>query len=210
MRLALFGATGATGKQILREALQRGHEVTAVVRNPAKLDQPASEQLHVVVADVMDANAIAPAIAGTDAVISALGGPPRKPSTVVTDGARSIIKAMREVGARRLIAISGSMVDDTGDGPFFRFIGKPITRRIYRGAYNDLRSAETEIHQSELDWTIMRPPRLTDKPAKGRYRTAIDRNLPHGFTIPRADLAKSTLATLNDRKTLRRHLFVAS
>jgi NAD(P)H-binding len=90
------------------------------------------------------------------------------------------------------------MVDDTGDGPFFRYVGKPLTRRIFRGAYEDLRGAENEIHRSELDWTIMRPPRLTDKPATGRYRTAIDRNLPRGFTISRADLATAILAILKD------------
>lgn len=103
------------------------------------------------------------------------------------------------------------MVDDTGDGPLFRYLLKPITRRVFRGAYEDLSGAEDEIHRSDdVDWTIMRPPRLTDKPASGRYRTSIERNLPRSLTIPRADLATSILAALDDPRTQRRHVFVAS
>ena len=210
MRLTIFGATGAIGTQLLAQALGAGDEVTAIVRNPSKLPNPAPEGLRVVTANVMNAAAIAPAIAETDAVISALGGSGREPSTVMTDGARSIIKAMREVGSRRLILISGSMVDDTGDGPFLRYLGKPMTRRIFRGAYDDMRTAEEEVHESELEWTILRPPRLTDKPASGHYRTALDRNLPRGFTLSRADLAACTLAIVNDGSTLHRHVFVAA
>jgi putative NADH-flavin reductase len=72
-----------------------------------------------------------------------------------------------------------------------------------------MRNAEHEIHNSGLEWTIMRPPRLTEKPAAGRYRTQIDRNLPNAFNISRADLAASTLAIINDTNTVHRHVFVA-
>jgi uncharacterized protein YbjT (DUF2867 family) len=102
------------------------------------------------------------------------------------------------------------MVDDTGDGPFLRYIGKPLTRRMLHGAYEDMRQAEDAIHQSGLEWTIMRPPRLTDRPAAGRYRTAIDTNLPRGFIISRADLAAAVLAVIGDRGTVGHHVFVAS
>jgi putative NADH-flavin reductase len=210
MRLVLFGAIGAYGKQLLEQALRAGDEVTAVVRSPGKLPHPTPEGLEVVTADIMDANAIAPPIAGSDAVISALGGDGREPTTVMTEGAHSIIKTMRAVGARRLIVISGSFVDDTGDGPLLRYLGKPLARRIFRGAYEDMLAAEHEVHESELAWTILRPPRLTDKPASGRYRTALDRNLPHAYTLSRADLAASTLAIVDDTRTIGRHVFVAS
>jgi putative NADH-flavin reductase len=210
MGIALFGATGRNGGLLLEQALEAGHAVTAIVRNPERLPSPAPPDLRVVVADVMDPAAIAPALAGADAVILAIGPPGRAPSTVMTASACSIIAAMREVGVRRLIAISGSMVDDTGDGPVMRYLGKPITRRIFRGACEDMRRAEDEIHESGLVWTIMRPPRLTDKPATGRYRRAIDRNLGRAFTVSRADLAACTLAIVNDATTEQRHVFVAS
>jgi putative NADH-flavin reductase len=209
MRLAIFGATGRTGRQLLEQALQGGHEVTAIVRNPDRLTGPPRAAVRVLAADVMDPAAIAPGISGSDAVISALSAPGRAPSTVMSDSARSIIQAMRDVGPRRLVAISGSMVDDTGDGPLLRYIGKPLARRILRGAYADMRRAEDEIHKSGLPWTILRPPRLTDRPASGHYRTAIDRNLPRAFTISRVDLAACALAVVNDATTLHRHVFVA-
>jgi putative NADH-flavin reductase len=183
--------------------------VTAIVRNPDRLPTPAPAGLRVVAADVMDAAAIAPGISASDAVISALSAPGRAPSTVMSDSARSIIQAMRDVGPRRFVAISGSMVDDTGDGPLLRYVGKPLARRVFRGAYVDMRRAEDEIHESGLPWTILRAPRLSDVPATGHYRTAIDRNLPRAFTISRADVAACALAVVNDATTLHRHVFVA-
>jgi hypothetical protein len=143
----------------------------------------------------MDPAAIAPGISGADAVVSAIGPPGgRAPSTVGPDRARSIIQAMRAVGVRRLVAISGSMVDDAGDGPFFRYVGKPLIRRLLRGTYLDMRHAEAEIHESGLLWTILRAPYLTDRPARGRYRTAIDRNVPRelSLTSPPARSPSST------------------
>jgi putative NADH-flavin reductase len=209
MKLVIFGATGRTGKYLLKQALEAGNEVTAVVRNPDRISTPNSDSLNVIAVDVMDPVAIVDAVADADAVITAIGPPGRASSTVTADSARSIVTAMRHTGARRLITISGSMVDDTGDGPLLRYLGKPITRRVYRGAYEDMRNAEREIHNSALEWTIMRPPRLTEKAATGHYRTQLDRNLPRAFKISRADLATSTLAIINDTNTFHRHVFVA-
>jgi len=209
MRIAIFGASGRTGRQLVEQAVSQGHEVTAIVRNP---DGPASD-LHgaarLVTADVMDPDAIAPALADADTVISALSGPGRAPSSVWSESTRSIVQAMREGSARRYIAITGSMLDATGDGPFFRYIGKPIARRVLKGSANDMRHAEQLIHESGLDWTIIRVPRLTDKPAQGRYRSALERNVPREFSFPRADLATCTLAVLADDATIRRHVFAA-
>jgi putative NADH-flavin reductase len=209
MKLVIFGATGRTGRHLLEQALEAGNEVTAVVRDPDRLSTPNSDSLQVIAADVMDPAAIADAVAHADAVITAIGPPGRASSTVTADSARSIVSAMHHTGTRRLITISGSMVDDTGDGPLLRYFGKPITRRVYRGAYEDMRNAEHEIHNSGLEWTIMRPPRLTEKPATGQYRTQFDRNLPRAIRISRADLATSTLAAINDANTVHRHVFVA-
>ena len=137
----------------------------------------------------MDPAAIGPAVAGADAVLSAIGPHGSGPTTVSQDSAAAIIAAMHAAGARRLIIVSGSVVTDVGDDPFLRLV-KPLVRRTQlRHVCADMRRAEDEVRSSGLDWTIMRPPRLTDKAAAGTYRTAIDRNLPREYTISRADLA---------------------
>jgi putative NADH-flavin reductase len=183
--------------------------VTAIVRNPDGLPLDPRGAVRLVKADVMDQHAIAPALADADTVVSVLSGPGRAASSVWSDSTRSIVQAMREASLRRYIAITGSMLDTTGDSPFFRYIGKPIARRALKGSANDMRRAEHLIHESGLDWTIIRVPRLTDKPARGRYRIAFERNVPREFSLARADLATCTLALLADDATIRRHLFVA-
>jgi putative NADH-flavin reductase len=107
MKLVIFGATGRTGRHLLEQALQAGHQVTAIVRDPDRLPTLMPQGLRVLAADVMNPAAIAPAIAGADAVVTAIAPPGgRAPSTVGPDSARSIIQAMREVDARRLVAIT--------------------------------------------------------------------------------------------------------
>jgi len=211
MKLTVFGATGATGTSLVTQALAAGHEVTAVVRDPARLAVPESPRLRIVTADVMDPAAIGPAVAGADAVLSALGPRGNGPTTVSQDSVRSIIQAIQKTGARRLLTISGTVVTDVGEGPLMRFVLKPLVRRTaLRHVCADMRSAEDEVHKSNLDWTIMRPPRLTDKPATGTYRTAIDRNLPRAYTISRADVAACMLTVLDDPTTVHKHVFAAN
>jgi putative NADH-flavin reductase len=118
---------------------------------------------------------------------------------------------MQKTGTRRLLMVSGSVVADEGESPFMRYLLKPLVRRTFlRHVYSDMRRAEDEIHDSSLDWTIIRPPGLTSKPARGTYRTATDRNLPHGFTISRADLAACMLTLLDNSATVRRHIAIAN
>ena len=211
MKLTIFGATGATGTRLTEQAIAAGQEVPAVVRDPARLAVPAHQRLRIVTADVMDPAAIAPAVAGADAVLSALGPHGTGPTTISQDSARSIIEAMQETGARRLLTVSGSVVTDEGESPYMRYLLKPLTRRTFlRHVCADMRAAEDEIQESHLDWTIMRPPGLTGKAAKSTYRTAIDRNLPRGFTISRADLAACMLTLLDDPATVHRHISIAN
>jgi putative NADH-flavin reductase len=210
MKLTIFGASGATGTSLVQQALAAGHEVTAVVRDPARLTIPARQRLHVITADVLDPAAISPAVDGADAVISAVG-PGTGASTLRQDSTRSIIQAMQKTGTRRLLTVSGSVVTDEGESAFMRYLLKPLVRRTFlRHACADMRHAEHEIHDSNLDWTILRPPSLTNKAARGTYRTAIDRNLPRGFSISRADLAAYMLTLLNDPATNGRHIAIAS
>src|ERR1700733_3325829 len=187
MKLTILGATGGTGTCLTSQALAAGHEVTAVVRDPSRLAVPAHPRLQIVTADVMDPASIAPAIAAADAVISPVGPRGTGPTTVIQDSVHSIIQAMDKTGTRRLLQVSGSIVADEGESPYLRYLIKPLARRTFlRQVCADMRHGEAEIRGSDLDWTIFRPPALNDKAATGAYRTAIDRNLPHGFTVSRA------------------------
>jgi putative NADH-flavin reductase len=211
MKITIFGATGATGRCLVEQAVATGHQVTAVVRDPARLAIPASPKLRIVTADPMDPAAIGPAIAGADAVLSALGPRGTGRTTVSQDSARSIIQAMRESGVRRLLTVSGSVVTDVGEGPVMHYLLKPAVRStMLRHVCADMRRAEDEVRASHLDWTIIRPPRLTGKAATGTYRTAVDRNLPRGYTISRADLAACMLALLGDGAAVRRQIAIAN
>ena len=118
---------------------------------------------------------------------------------------------MDKTGTRRLLQVSGSIVADEGESPYMRYLVKPVARRTFlRRVCADMRRGEEEIRDRDLDWTIFRPPALNGKPATGAYRTAIDRNLPHGFTVSRADLAACMLAMLGDPTTVHRHVAIAS
>jgi putative NADH-flavin reductase len=210
MKLTIFGATGATGTCLTEQAAAAGHEVTAVVRDPERLKVTDRDRLRIVTADVMDPAAIAAAVAGADAVLSAIGPHGTGPTTVSQDSARSIIKAMQEAGARRLLIVSGSIVTDEGEGPVMRYLAKPLVRAtMLRHVCADMRCAEDQVRRSGLLWTIMRPPRLTGKPPTGKYRTAVESNLPRGYTISRADLAASMLALIEDQGVVRRHVAIA-
>jgi uncharacterized protein YbjT (DUF2867 family) len=202
MRITVFGATGGTGQHLVRQALDADHHVTAVVRNPAGLHQTGHPRLEAMTADVMDPGAITAAVAGRDAVVSVLGPRTRGDASVCSDGARAIITAMQTNRTRRLVVVtaSGHVVDD-GDGPFTRTVVKPMLRRYLREGFADFARTDQAVQASGLDWTIMRPGRLTDgKPRP--YRTAIDRNVRGGITIARADLARAILAALADPATV--------
>ena len=211
MKLTVFGATGGIGTHVVRQALDAGHEVVAVVRDPARLDVPPRAGLSVVRADVMDVDAIVPAVEGADAVVSALGPRPGGPPNVCSDGAQSILRAMYKTGVRRLVMVSASLYFiDQGESPVNRYLAKPIVQRILRAGADDIRRMEQEIQASTTDWTLMRPPRLLDKPGRGRgrYRTAIDRNV--GMSIAREDVADAILYALTDAATVGHTLGVSN
>jgi putative NADH-flavin reductase len=201
MKITVCGATGRIGQELVKRALAGGHDVTAIVRDRSRLPI-RSDRLEALVADVFDGEAIVPAIKGRDAVLSAVGPRPNGPTTVCSDTAAALRWAMREAGVRRLLVVSaaGPYVD-SGDDPLTRFVVKPILRRVLREGWADLTRAEEVIRASGLDWTILRPSRLTDKPATGRMRRRLDRNLPLGMFTPRAEVAMEMLRVLNDPTT---------
>lgn len=199
MRITVLGATGGTGQQIVRQALSQGHEVTAVVRRAAGLTAPGAQ---VIVADVLDPAALEAAVAGRDAVISALGQRPKVTEPICAPGAGSIIKAMRSTGASRLLVVTAAgHVTDDHDGFLLRTVGKPIVGRFLRHQFADFTATDRIVTASGLDWTIMRPPRLTDGGHRP-YRTAIDHTVRGGTKISRADLAAETLKAAADPATI--------
>jgi putative NADH-flavin reductase len=211
MKLTIFGATGRTGTELLTQALDGGHEVTVVVRDPARLAADEHPRLRVVTADVRDPDAITPAVDGADAVLSALGPSGRGPSTICADGARSIGVAMAKTGVRRLLLVSAAgLIADAGDGFFVRYVVKPmILERLLANGFADMRRSEEEVRSGDLDWTILRPPQLTEAKATGNYRTATDLNLRGGRKISRADLAACMLGLITDDASVRHHVSVA-
>ncbi len=210
MKLTVFGATGRTGLQVVEQGLAAGHEIRAVVRDATRL-APDRAGLEVVVGDVMDPSTIVEAVAGSDAVISTIGTRGgRAPTTVCADSARSIVDAMHKARTRRLVVVSGTGPFDEGEGPGMRYIIKPIGRRVLKHVFADFVAMEAVVRASGLDWTILRPPSLTDKPFTGHYRTRRDLNLRRNFTVSRADLAHLILAVSGDSDTYGAAIYIAS
>lgn len=201
MKLTVFGATGGTGQHLVEQALAAGHHVTAVVRDPARLGRTDHPQLEPVVADAMDPEAIAASVTGRDAVISTLGPRGKGQGQVCADGARAIIAAMRAAGTRRLVVVTASgHIVDAGDNLLNRVMVKPLLRQLLKEGFADFARTDELVRASGLDWTIMRPPRLTEG-ARRTYRTRMDLNVRGGITIGRADLADAILAALADPAT---------
>jgi putative NADH-flavin reductase len=199
MRLTVFGATGGIGTEVVKQALARGHQVAALVRDPARLAVPPAAGLSVITADVMNPAAIKPALDGADAVASALGPRRGGPPNVLTDSMRAILAAMDATGVRRLVAVSASgFFVEEGEGPLTRYVAKPVLRRILRDNAADTRHMEQLITASPTDWTIIRPAQLTNAERRP-YKTAIDHYV--GPRIARADVADAILNALTDEKT---------
>lgn len=184
MRIAVFGATGATGRHVVDQALEAGHEVTVLVRNPAALSVQ-HPRLEVVVGDVGQARCVGDVVCGQDAVISALGTNRRGPVSVCSDGVRAILKAMEDHDVRRLIVVSAHGAAESHDRSLYVLAVWATQRHKMR----DKERMEELVRASSVNWTIVRPPALTTGPRTGAYRTGA--NLPIRITskISRADLA---------------------
>jgi putative NADH-flavin reductase len=223
MKLVVFGASGRLGTELVQQAVVAGHTVTAVVREGSSLQVPLPELrlvaaragvagglTEVVTADVMDPGAIAPVVAGHDAVLSALGPRGSGPTTLMVDSGRSILQAMGEADVRRLLVVSVAGIHTTGDGPFTKYVVKPILQRILRESFADARRLEELIRASELDWTIACPPRLTNAAPKGTFRSNTEGTVRGGFSMTRADVATYLLSAVDDAELIRRTVVIAN
>ncbi len=197
MKLIIFGSTGGTGRELLKQALDQDHHVVAFARNPAKLVEFQHANLQVIRGDVLDSEAVTGAVAKQEAVLCSIGTGPAR-TTLREEGTRNIIEAMAKTGVQRLICQSSLGVGDSrANIPFFtKYIIIPV---FLRHAFADHERQEVVVKQSSLDWTIVRPPHLKDGPLTREYR--------HGFPITdkhikaeisRADVADFMLKQLTD------------
>lgn len=192
MKLLVLGATGKTGRAIVTDALSRGHQVTILARNP---DRAAGlRPVRIIQGDARDPAAVARAVAGQDAVVSSLGTPvsPFCEVTLLSDATRILVHEMRRAGVACLVAITGMGAGDSAGhgGFFFDRVFKPA---MLRKVYEDKDRQEALIHESGLDWTILRPSVLNDKSSRGTVRVLTDLRGFHGGTIARRDVAQILL-----------------
>lgn len=204
--VAVIGASGRTGREVVRAAAARGDTVVAVVRDPARLTVGADR---VAVADVRSVEQLAAGFDGVDAVLFCVGPVGADRSGVHGDGIAACLTAMRSAGVRRLVAVSASGFTVTGDDPLSHYLAKPLIGRLLRRAYVDMARMEERIRVSDTDWTILRPPRLVDGTGRGRYRSRRDGNVRWSYQITRADLARAVLDTLGDPTTIAATISVA-
>jgi putative NADH-flavin reductase len=205
MNVALIGGTGRTGQLVLAELLRRGHTVSVLARDPAKLGEQAAS-VRVVTGSATDPTVITELLTGADAVVSALG-PTAKESDLHTRTARLLVERMPQLGVTRFIGVSGAAIDVPGDakGTRDRLISTLI--RTAGGAASKDKQAEYRVFAgSNLDWTLVRPPRLLDSPATGH--ASHDARTPGHWSVPRADLASVMVDVLEQGLYVRQAPFV--
>jgi len=211
MRLTVFGATGGIGGEVVRQALDAGHEVVAVVRAASRFELRHPALRVVTVAGLTDPAELVPALTGSQAAISGVGPKARKDGPVASTTTRVILSALATSGVKRFVAVSASPVGPVppGDSFFNRRVLRPLLGRVLRDTYRDLADMEEDIRNSGTEWTVVWPPRLVDGPLSGKYRTVIGGNVPRGHTIVRADVAHAMLAALANPATIGQAVGVA-
>jgi putative NADH-flavin reductase len=208
MKLAVLGATGGTGLEIVRQAIEHGHSVTAFVRSPERL-KPFGNRITVKQGDLLNSAELAKAISGHDAILSGFG--PRVPiakadASLLRNFATALTTAMHNAGVRRAVIVSTAFLFRDSILPPTYLFG----RLLFPGVVIDASAMERILMESGLDWTIVRPPQLTDKPFTGRYRVRIGHLPGFGFKISRADVAHSFLKTVEDPASIKKIVGVSN
>ncbi|HEY3988253.1 MAG TPA: SDR family oxidoreductase [Acidobacteriaceae bacterium] len=182
MRVLVLGATGGIGKYLLEYATARGHEVTAFVRSPQKVALKG-DKLRVIPGDLLHVDQLAQVMSGHDAVLSAFGPSTLRRVTTRHEFGRALAEAMQQSGVRRGLVVSSALLFAEQNA-----IGKLLRGTLFHNLIPDMTAMEAAIEKDGLEWTIVRPPRLTNGPLTQSYRVA-DGRLPKGMTISRACVA---------------------
>lgn len=202
MKLVVLGATGGTGLEIVRQAIEHGHSVTALVRSPDRL-KAFRDRITVKQGDLLNSAELERVIQGHDAVLSGFG--PRVPVSkadahLLQQFAVELTGAMLHAGVRRVVVESVAFLFKDSLIPPAYLLG----RLFFPGMVADASAMERVFADSELDWTMVRPPELTDKPYTGKYRVR-EGHLPgFGFTISRADVADFMIKAVENRSSIRK------
>ena len=195
MNVVVFGSTGPTGSLVVERALHAGHHVRAFLRTPSKLTLQ-HERLEVVQGDIYDADSVSHAVEGMEAVVCTVGVPyTLKKVTIYSTASRNIMAAMRAHGVARLIAITAGGTHP-GRDPKNPFFFERILKPVFHTLYDDMRRLEEAVMESDLNWTILRPSRLMNRPASG-LRVGVDAYANvDGAETSRADLAAFVVTQL--------------
>jgi putative NADH-flavin reductase len=208
--IVVFGATGPTGREFVKQALEEGHELTVIVRDPISLNL-THHKMKVIKGDVLECSSFENEMVGKDVVISCLGSGGKTKTTIIySKGMENIISTMGKSGINRLICIS-AMGLSTNDNMGFltRILTKFVAQKIYKEPYKDMRLMEKILENANLEWTILKPPALTNKAKTGTYRLGINEHISRPFSISRADLADFMLRSIDDSKTFRAKVEIA-
>jgi putative NADH-flavin reductase len=205
LKILVLGASGRTGRLVVSRA-RRDDSMTAMLREPTSLDG----ECNVVIGDPLAPADVARAIEGQDAVLCAIGPRPTSPHDLCRRATEILLDAMRHAGVRRVVAITGAMVGHPHEhaGLVYRYAER-LMRASARELLEDHREQERLLLQSELDFTIVRPPRLTEEPARGDYRVGEDIDIGSMARLGRADLADFLVACVHDLALVRRAVTVA-
>lgn len=207
MKIIVFGASRGTGLYAVKLAIENGHEVTAVARSISSIKlgkespQDKRDNLKVIQGDVLFPSTFESEIQGKDVVISSIGVSNTKPTTLYSQGTANIINAMVKYNVSRLLCISGVGVEVTpGMSLPLKLATKFIVQPLLRNNFSDLLKMEDAVKQTDLNWTIVRAPRLTDGALTGRYRFATNDYLRNPLLIGRSDLAHFIVNNIDNRK----------
>jgi len=200
MKLVVLGATGSTGLEIVRQAMQRSHSVTAFVRSPERL-KPLSDRIIIKQGNLLDAAELEHVIQGHDAVLSAFG--PRVPisktdANLLRQFAVALTSAMPRAGVRRVVVESVAFLFKDAIIPPAYLLG----RLFFPGVVRDASAMERVLEKSGLEWTIARPPKLTPKPYTGKYRVREGHLPPFGFSVSYADVADFMIKVVENRSLI--------
>lgn len=197
MKILVFGATGRTGRHIVRQALRQGYIVGAFARNPKNLDMQ-HENLRIIKGDVFNPDSVESAVKGHDAVLCALGTRSRLPTKMLSEGTGNIIKAMEKYHVRRFVCLTSAGVLDS-DGGFL--LGKVMIPVLWKHVFADKRRQLEEVMKSDLDWIAVRAVKLTDGPRTKKYHAALVRPIKN--RVSRANVADFMLKQVTSDKFLR-------
>ena len=201
MKLVIFGSTGSIGSQVVKQAIEQGHIVTAFTRNRAKLNIQ-HPNLNIVEGDVMNLSLVEQAVRNQDAVVCVLGGGKNLTSTIRSEGTKQIIKAMEKEGIQRLICQSTMGAGDSWENLdfYWKYI---MFGFVLRKVFADHQKQENYVKQSRLDWTIVRPGAFIDGELTGNYRHGFPGNdKTSQLKISHADVANFILKEIADNTYL--------